>query len=107
MPRFIVKNPETGKYQLFSTVVDAFLFEEEVTKEELIQYWQYEHGRSGVERLNFDRIDNGTHTSWTYEDCKMWHDHTTYHNNGQRFPDTCDICSDIEKDEKEYESKTR
>lgn len=101
----IVKNPKTEKYQVFSSVVDAFIFEEEVTREELTEFWKEEFGRQG--EYNFTRILNDldkdrnpyNQFTMTWEEAVMWSDHQTKHHYKNPTPSTCGICKDNQKDQ--------
>lgn len=57
----IIKNPDTNNYQIFSTIVDNFILDNEVTKEGLTQFWKEEYGRSGMYDLDrkLEIIDKG------------------------------------------------
>lgn len=106
MGQSIVKNPETGKYQIFSTVVDSFLLEEEVTEEGLFEYWKERYGSSGVDSLRFTLNSKvKMRGTMTYEQAKMWNDHSVGHKHGSQaprgspsFPNTCNICKECETD---------
>lgn len=110
----IVKNPKTEKYQVFSSIVDAFILEEEISREDLTQFWKSEFGRNGED--NFNRImkglDEGTKPynqfTMTWEEALEWHTHSMTHDHGSQapedaklHPETCNICKDIKHDMEE------
>lgn len=110
----IVKNPETEMYQIFSSIVDAFLLDEEITREEMDDLWLSQFGKAGVEEYNkiMNGIDSGVpHTTYkhaiTWERAKMWDTHQAEHGSKTRKPESCGICSDILKDEERDAKKTR
>lgn len=107
----IVKNPKTKKYQVFSSIVDAFILEYEIGKRDLTNFWKAEFGNNGMD--NFKRIikalDEGrkpyNQFTHTWEEALMWHTHSTTHAHGscapqdsKLHPETCGICKDIKSD---------
>ena len=101
----VVKNPETEMYQIFSSVVDAFLLDYEVTRDELEDFWIGSRGQMSASALNeiLEAIDDGrlpTGYDMTYAKAKMWDVHQSDHGPKTRQPDVCKICQEIENDEK-------
>jgi hypothetical protein len=108
----IVKNPETSKYQIFSSIVDAFLLDDEFTKEELLEFFQHERGKQGVESAEkiIKELDQGIKPygklTMTFEEAKMWDAHQASHGPKNRQPDTCKICKEILDEEERDRKKT-
>lgn len=109
MARQVVRNPETGKYQIFSSVVVAFVFDEEKSREELIRYYRDRKGTYSVKSLLhiLEDVDNGYYGSgMTYPQAKMWNDHSMGHKYGaQASKDSpslisCSICRSILREDK-------
>ena len=100
----IVKNPETEMYQIFSSVVDAFLLDYEVTRDELEVFWVGSRGEQSlqafsdiVEALDAGEVPPGYYM--TYEEAKMWDVHQSQHGPKTRQPDVCKICQEIVSEE--------
>lgn len=108
----IVQNPETKGYQIFGSITDTFMLENEVTREELTEFWTWKFGQDG--QGSFQRImkelDDGKKPYYqftmTWDEALMWHTHSMTHSHGSQctdeeaklHPETCVICSDISKD---------
>lgn len=103
MGRKIVRNPETGDYQVFSSIVDAFLFDHEVDLQVLREFWQLEHGLEAMQRFEkrIEQLEVGTEQNRKdWNDAVMWDTHQANHGQKSRQPATCKICKEIEDDEK-------
>ena len=107
----IVKNPETEKYQIFSSIVDAFILEREISRRALGRYWMQQFGQQGEDNFNriMKAIDEGgkpyNQFTMTFKEAQMWHTHSTEHAHGscapkgsKLHPETCGICKDIKSD---------
>lgn len=102
----IVKNPETEGYQIFSSIVDAFLLDDELSRDEMDEFWLNQFGAKGQD--NYKKImaeldkPNGKpydKLTMTWKEAKMWDTHQAEHGIKNRQPDTCGICADIKKDD--------
>ena len=108
----IVKNPETKKYQIYSSIVDAFLLDDEFSKEEILDFFQHERGKQGVESATkiIKELDKGLKPygdlTMTWDEAKMWDTHQGSHGSKNRQPDTCKICKEILDDEERDRKKT-
>lgn len=104
----IVQNPKTKNYQVFSSIVDAFILDREVNREELTQFWKDEFGKSGELNFNFimDKVDAGKPAYYqftmTWDEAMMWHVHQTEHSTMR--PDVCKICSEYLDNEQSAEA---
>ncbi len=100
----IVKNPETNKYQVFSSIVDAFILNDEISRRALGRFWKAEFGQQGEDNFNriMKAIDEGEkpygQNSLTWEEAKMWHTHVTDLHGYDQHHETCGICKDIKSD---------
>ena len=106
----IVKNPDTQNYQIFSSIVDAFLLDDELTREEMDEFWLNQFGEQGQDGYNKTMVElDKPNGKWLAEwkTAKMWDTHQAEHGQKTRQPDTCGICKDILKDEAEDAKKTR
>lgn len=113
----IIKNPKTKNYQVFSSIVDAFILEE-ATKEELTNFWKQKFGSAGEDNFNriIKQLDEGGKPYFQFtkdhKSALMWHIHSTSHKHGSCSktdifdPKNCDICSDIQKDEERENART-
>lgn len=104
----IVKNPDTQNYQIFSSIVDAFLLDNELTREEIDEFWLNEFGEKGQDNYKqimseFDKSTGKWLNEW--KTVKMWDTHQVEHGPKNRQPDICDICKDILNDEVEDAKK--
>lgn len=104
----IVKNPETSGYHVFSSIVDDFITDYEMNREELTEFWQQQFGAQSMK--NFERIltdldkpDGKPYKQFTmtWAEAMMWHTHQTQHGDKNRHPKTCGICKDKAADEAE------
>jgi hypothetical protein len=71
MPRFIIHHE--GAYNIFSTIVDAPLYDRGMTRQELEEVIRYEHGQQGINELE-SRLERAHETGcsghgYTLDDC--------------------------------------
>lgn len=107
----IVKNPETNCYQVFSSIVDGFITDYEMTREELTEFWEQQFGERG--KPDFDRVmteldkPNGKpyhEFTVTWDHANMLHTHSEKHGDKYR-PDSCKRCKEIVADEERLKKK--
>lgn len=106
MGRQIVKNPQTNRYQIFSSITDSFILDDEFTREEmdefvLSQFGQMGEGEKYLEIMKV--LDEGGKPygdlTMTWEEAKMWDTHQAEHGPKTRKPDMCKICKEIVDEE--------
>lgn len=108
----VTQNPETGKYQIFSSIVDAFILEEEIDRDDLRAFWISEFGENGkthIENILISLDTDGPYpfSKWKqpYKELKMWNDHSMGHEKGSMsgrngvVAEDCKICQEIEHEE--------
>lgn len=102
MGRQIVKNPQTNRYQIFSSIVDAFILDDEFTREELTDFWREQYGESSMVSFETRMVELHVNTEQNRKDwecAKMWDTHQAEHGPKTRKPDVCQICKDILSEE--------